>query len=289
VRLLFAIPHYFAVDDDGRYGSTRANPERRVAALTRTITALHQVFGARRYVVDLAKAKADPSPDAAEAEVEVIVCSTRGLHLLDRLPPECAYTHLPTDVEPLLLGFECQAALAEATGHYDYYCFIEDDLLLTDSLFFTKLVWFNAQTGPTTLLQPNRFEADLVQGGRRAYIDGDLRPAVTAPYQDVNDRPVLELSLLDQRYRFRRPLNPHSACYFLSRAQMEHWMSLPGFLDRDTSFVGPLESGATLGIMRTFSIYKPAPENVGFLEIEHLDPAILGRHAPVDGEESGRE
>ena len=38
---------------------------------------------------------------------------------------------------------------------------------------------------------------------------------------------------------------------------------------RDTSFVGPLESAATLGIMRTFKVYKPARENANFLEVEH--------------------
>jgi hypothetical protein len=38
------------------------------------------------------------------------------------------------------------------------------------------------------------------------------------------------------------------------------------FFDRDTSFIGPLESAATLGIMRAFRIYKPAPEHAAFLE-----------------------
>ncbi len=33
--------------------------------------------------------------------------------------------------------------------------------------------------------------------------------------------------------------------------------------------IGPLESAATLGIMRSLKIYKPAPENANFLEVEH--------------------
>ena len=40
---------------------------------------------------------------------------------------------------------------------------------------------------------------------------------------------------------------------------------------------GPLESAATLGIMRHFRVYKPARENAAFLEIEHLDRRYLGR------------
>jgi hypothetical protein len=50
---------------------------------------------------------------------------------------------------------------------------------------------------------------------------------------------------------------------------MEAWARRPDFLDRDIGFVGPLESAATLGIMRAFRIYKAAPESAGFLEIEH--------------------
>ena len=44
----------------------------------------------------------------------------------------------------------------------------------------------------------------------------------------------------------------------------------------DTFFAAPkLESAATLGIMRAFRIYKPAPENASFLEIEHHGSAFI--------------
>lgn len=74
---------------------------------------------------------------------------------------------------------------------------------------------------------------------------------------------------------FRRALNPHSGCYFLNSRQMQHWIEQPYFLDRDTSFVGALESAATLGIMRAFKIYKPAPQHGNFLEIQHFGTAFL--------------
>lgn len=37
------------------------------------------------------------------------------------------------------------------------------------------------------------------------------------------------------------------------------------------SFVSPLESGATLGILKTFSIFKSTVPNLGYFEIENLD------------------
>jgi hypothetical protein len=50
---------------------------------------------------------------------------------------------------------------------------------------------------------------------------------------------------------------------------MLRWSRSPEFLDRDASFIGPLESGATLGISRCFSVYKPASEYASFLEVRH--------------------
>jgi hypothetical protein len=63
---------------------------------------------------------------------------------------------------------------------------------------------------------------------------------------------------------------------------MEYWARQPYFLDRDVSFVGPLESAATLGIMRTFRVYKPAAESASFLEIEHFGTAFLSMIRPVN-------
>jgi hypothetical protein len=56
---------------------------------------------------------------------------------------------------------------------------------------------------------------------------------------------------------------------------MAHWANQPHFLDRDTSFIGPLESAATLGIMKTFRIYKTAPNQANFLEIQHFGTAFV--------------
>jgi hypothetical protein len=75
---------------------------------------------------------------------------------------------------------------------------------------------------------------------------------------------------------FERWTNPHSGCFFLNAAQIEKWASSPGFLDGDCSFAGPLESAASLGVMKNFRIYKPAFPNAGFLEIRHMHNRYLG-------------
>ncbi len=142
---------------------------------------------------------------------------------------------------------------------------------------FVKLGWFNDQLGAGVLLQPNRYEVGPLGLVHKAYIDGDLADEVTAPFQDLAEAPEATGRLLGRTVTFRRAKNPHAGCFFLNERQMRAWAERPDFLDRDTSFVGPLESAATLGVMRAFRVYKTAPEDASFLEIEHHGTSFLGQ------------
>ena len=63
-------------------------------------------------------------------DVDIIVCTTQGFHLLSQIPLASDFLmHHNTNVEPMLLGFECQAVLKSCLGKYDYYCYLEDDLV----------------------------------------------------------------------------------------------------------------------------------------------------------------
>ncbi|HEX5443325.1 MAG TPA: hypothetical protein VFW87_05840, partial [Pirellulales bacterium] len=120
----------------------------------------------------------------------------------------------------------------------------------------------------------NRYEQPRGAAGRKLYVDGNLRPQLTAPFRKSAESPGFETTWLDAPLRFHCAANPHAGCFFLNAAQMERWAGQPHFLDRDVRFVGPLESAATLGILKTFQVYKPAPENAAFLEVEHAVPGF---------------
>lgn len=275
MRLLFTIAHFFSRDDAARHGSRTEDPQQRIAGLTACLASLHQVFGSPQHIIDWGRSVAVPANARQAHDVDVVICTTRGRHLLAQLPARRLYTHHPTKAEPMLLGFECQAVLRDQLRNYDYYCFLEDDLVLHDPLFFTKLNWFTNQAGGTSLLQPNRYEVSPAAPLRRVYVDGDLAGHFTARFQNVRERPVIARRIMGMRVLFHRALNPHAGCYFLNGEQMTHWAHQPYFLDRDTSFVGPLESAATLGIMRAFRVYKPAVPNASFLEIQHFGSRFL--------------
>jgi hypothetical protein len=289
MRILFTIPHFFKPSEAGRYGSVCQTPQRRIQALTSNLSALHQLYNQSQCIINIAQRLALPANQSQAHEIKVIICTSQNDHLLNQLPlsPQL-YSHHPTQAEPMLLGFECQAVLRDCLGQYDYYCYLEDDLILHDPWFFIKLKWFTQQVGELNLLQPNRYEVSSHGVVHKAYIDGDLAAHVTAKFQNVQEKPELIGTIMETPVTFRRPLNPHSGCYFLTANQMVYWVKQPYFLDRDTSFVGSLESAATLGIMKTFHIYKPTPHQAGFLEIQHFGTSfisLIGNKVKLDQEE----
>lgn len=282
MRILVAIPHYFDLEGDSsgafRHGSLARDPAPRIEALSSCIASLRQLFGTPQVMIEIATRRGVPVNQRFTAsKLDIVVCTTRGRHLLPHLSvPPASYAHRPSDVEPLLLGFECHAALYERIGEYDYYSYLEDDLVVTDPWLFAKLSWFRDQVGPESVLQPNRYE--VARGGVawKAYLDGDLDPEIASTFQDRSERPELRASFLGVDARFVRPLNPHSGCFFLGNDQMRAWALRGDFLDRDCGFVGPLESAASLGLMRAFRVYKPAPEVASFLEIAHFGTGFIG-------------
>jgi hypothetical protein len=279
MKLLVTIPHFFGrtrSDTRAKYGSQIANAEARRNALSSCVGALHQQFGRHQAMIQVGQRRTVDANTAKRCEVHVVVCTASKQHLLDQISIEPSlFHHSPSDVDPMTLGLSCHEVLRDRCGNYDYYCFLEDDLILHDPWFFAKLAWFTQRVGNDKLLQPNRFERGTGTRHHKVYLDGDLKPRTTAPFQDVNEESSLNSTVMGVPIRFQRPLNPHSGCFFLNADQMQHWAKQSYFNKPDTSFIGPLESAATLGVMKTFKIYKPTRENASFLEIEHSGDQFL--------------
>ena len=60
--------------------------------------------------------------------------------------------------------------------------------------------------------------------------------------------------------KFARALNPHSGFFVLSAEQFDTMSRQQHFLDMDCSFISPLESAATLCLLKNFSVFKPRSE-----------------------------
>lgn len=280
MRILVTIPHFFNPDGDHQYGSVCPDPKPRIQALTNCISALHHQFGKAQYFGHFAPFSIFYANQCQDTTLDLVICTTQGLHVLDKLPISAqSYQHHATNAEPMLLGYECQAVLAERLGKYDYYCFLEDDLIVRDPWLFAKLDWFTALAGSESLLQPNRYELALTIGDgiQKVYIDGAIEPDFVAQFHPQWEQPEITGEVMQQSISFQKAGNPHAGCYFLNQAQMTYWQQQPHFCDRDTSFVGPLESAATLGVLRAFKLYKPARQNANFLEVQHFGNVMMQR------------
>ena len=280
MKALFVIPHYFrpvgSAPDGRAHGSVGRDPRPRTSAMTACLTAIREICRPRACILSHVDRRAHLLT-GAPVRADIVVCTVGGDHLLSSLAPAVGnWIHHPTDAAPPLLGYECHAVLRDRLGDYDYYCYLEDDIVLVDPWLFRKLEWFRGLFGDTRLLQPNRFEAGNHPLIDKIYVDGDLPAHCTAAFQAAAHPAQLSADLLGHPVVFRTSTNPHAGSFFLSAAQMERWARAPYFLDRSTAFIGALESAATLGIMRTFNVFKPGVENADFFEVRHHGTAYLG-------------
>ena len=280
MRLLVTIPHYCrrtmggVPDGAGFYGSETGDVAARVQQVARGIAALHQTFGPRQA---LASDTPTPANTTMAAEIDVLLVTTGDDHLVDHLPRHL-FAHVATTAEPRHLGFACHELMREYAGQYDLFAYMEDDLEITDPLFFHKLAWFSQTFGHSAMLQPNRFEVAADLEPMKLYIDGETtEPGQSAQFQDITTRPRLIGDAFGRSFLFERVDNVHAGCFFLNAAQLARVAASPKFGKPNADFFGPLESAATLMIMLAFDVYKPARENAGFLELAHLGRRFLVR------------
>jgi hypothetical protein len=213
---------------------------------------------------------------AENIRIDVVICTSGEHHLLAELGQlNPFWSQNGTNADPPFLGYECHALLRERLGKYDFYGYMEDDLIIDDPWFFRKILWFNREFGDSCVLQPNRFETGQHPTVDKIYVDGNLPAHCVSESLNQLTAPVLFKEFLGLPIHFRAGTNPHAGCFFLTESQMRNWAVKPYFLDRSSAFIGALESAATLGLMRTFSVYKPGLENADFLEIQHFGQAYL--------------
>ncbi|MDO8800783.1 hypothetical protein [Phenylobacterium sp.] len=283
MRILVTIAHYFSAEANSQHGSTSERKRQdRQRAIEEVICAYRGQFGVSS-TLDVGTRSFQTAP-GSDDEIDIVAVTTSEKHLLT--PEFCTrYGVRVAKLElenPRMLGFGAQHIMAQQANRYDLFVFSEDDLRINDPSFFSKLAWFNQTYGPKRVLFPNRIEWSRRAATLKTYIDGDLNAAAAdRMVAHVEDDDALYGAPLGRHTVFRRARNPHAGYFAVTRDQLNYWMRQPHWLDRDTSFVTPLESAATLGVAKTFSIYKAFGRSAGFLEIEHMDSAFSDLKLPV--------
>ncbi len=274
MRLLFVIPHYFGPGSAAFGSSDIAHRDERAKALRACISSLHQQFGSRQNIL-LYDGSTLPANTQLLCSVDVVICVHGQNHLLAELGlQEEMYRVYDSQVEdPRYLGYSCYDVLREACGSYDWYCFLEDDIVIRDPLFFSKLDCFYATTGNARyLLLPQRYELGELPVPSKIYIDGPLwedsaafLAALRLP--GCNDEIVLPFG--QASYRMVPAENPHAGCFFLTETHLRHLLEQTWYGMPVVGYAGPLESAATMSLLALFHVFKPAIESAAFLEVHH--------------------
>jgi hypothetical protein len=210
------------------------------------------------------------------AHVDLVLNTLPDRHVASRLP-----AHLRsrleirerTGVEPLFVGFEAQSEFARRVNDADWFLYLEDDLVLRDSLFIEKLAYFNAAAPREALLIPHRYE--LWQGSK-VYIDLCSKQT---PGENRTTNALTRIEIGD--WKFAEFENPHSGVYCLSRRQLSAWLDSGRRWYGLASYAGPRESAATGCLEEVFRLYKPHPDNMNFLEVRHLGTKYAELYARV--------
>ena len=282
MRILLTIAHFFRAEEGSNHSSTDAyRRDQRAAAIRSVIDAWRGHYGPVS-TINVWQKRFEPIVGVAD-QLDIIVLVNGDNHLLDAEYCRARGVRL-YDAKldnPRMLGFTAHKLFADARNGYDVFAFSEDDLRPTGGDMIPRILAFQDDYGWRRVLFPNRFEFNPRGPALKTYIDGILRPALLAPF---------EAALPDERFlkgrqgasplTFQRATNPHSGFFALTAEQLTHWIAQPQFGDQDCSFISPLESAATLGILKTFPIYKPFGRDMGWLEIEHLDTRFSGMNLP---------
>lgn len=137
MKILITIPHYYNASSNSIHGSGKKDPKPRIQALSACLFATYSLFSASQCMIDIQNKKAVSVNNSFIHDIDIVICTAEDKHLLEHLNiPDNFYRHHQATLEnPKFLGFECQKILRENLGKYDYYCFMEDDLIINDPLF----------------------------------------------------------------------------------------------------------------------------------------------------------
>ena len=274
MRVLVVVPHYFHPEPGSRHSSVDGKRrDTRKATVERVFCQWRHEFGGPQAVLNIEQKRFEQVNPGLN-EVTLVALTTHGRHLLDSdLLRHQRINLIDCKVDtPRLLGHETARIFADNANRFDLFIFSEDDLLVTDTLFLEKARWFAETFGHTRVLMPNRYEWNPAGPAYKTFIDGDLNSRAWERWTAaLPDKDYLAASALGTQWSFRRARNPHSGMHVLTREQVDHCRRQPYWGDRDVSFIGPLESAATLGVLKTFSIYKSWGRSLNFFGVEHLD------------------
>lgn len=215
---------------------------------------------------------AESSDHALEPiEIAVTVC-TDGENMLDEILEEFQdFIEVKTFKleDPRLLPIATRDWLIKGNptpANADLYAYLEDDLVINDEEFFDKQSWFLNRLQNTHCLMPHRYELVMRRKVGRLLIDGPLRPSLVRQFTQPQLNAGRGIYRGQRKVSFDIAENPHSGLFVINRDQRDFLSVQELPID---GFISPLETAATLTVLKYFKVCKPSLDCHSFLTIEH--------------------
>jgi hypothetical protein len=255
-----------------RYASHSISKKtQRINALDRLIFQIHALFGALHIGTrDHAKATLARLISVTQFEFDIVICTVGRDHLLDDIScPSIYYHQINVKSEPIWLGFAAQKKMEELKGGYDYYCYLEDDIVIHDPYFFIKLNFFNSKTPDQHILLPQRYETPWVQNSLKKHYYSKLYSDLSRRNPD-GDVDKYNFDFLGSSIQLVQPGLVHAGCYFLNAQQFDMLVRTREFANNEGIPLDyALDLAASHSIGRHFKVFKADICNMDFFEVEH--------------------
>ena len=285
-RVRVGIPHFFREEPSGSnpgYGSSRVgNKFARATAFARSLGSFLALnCSSRDWILNISRREMDLAPHTflqslqdIHVEVHVFVCGDFFIKDVINLYSARIKVHRVNLEKPVELPLAVVRYLLDTSDPADMTIYAEDDLIVQDSQFIDKLVWFHEVSNHQYILMPHRRELAVARAPQNLYVDGpiSLSGQATTIYSNSESVVFSECYRVQPDISFVEASNPHSGMFCIMPQHLEkirdyHWPP--------TTFISPLETAATGVLLPHFPILKPSWTCRRFFQIEHGNPSFL--------------
>lgn len=275
MKVLLSIPHVFNPQKGSLYSSqTEEKREIKTAALQQATIGnlgrhrkrhwIHASLGKGKPIVTREMSCSDG------VEIKIQIYTPPSASLAGKLTKDPDLTIIDADLKnfkkiPLLAS----RRLLEQADDYDFIGYLEDDLIIEDPQFFSKLKALHGAMPDQYTFIPHRCEH--ITGRGDVILSGDPDGGRPDLFWDTGESIKLKWATGD--YIFYRATNPHSGCYFLNRRQAlmvrEFWEKS----DWKSRFQlsGPLEQAGSGLLLPVLKLMKTKPQDYRFFMVRHHD------------------
>ncbi len=177
--------------------------------------------------------------------------------------------HHPSCKDYMNMPLIASRKLLEQSSDFDLVGYMEDDILIEDPDFFEKIIYLVNSTSQDYVFLPHRCESIHNKG--EVILSGDPDGGRPDLFWDTNEK--LEIQWPLGKRIFYRATNPHSGCFFLTRAQgllaLKYWQEHNW--QAKFQLAGPLEQACSGILLPIFKLMKPIPDHYRFLMVRHQD------------------